>query len=87
MPGRPIFGRFRQNLRRIGSRRLSENRAGFEGIELIAAFDRDSSTAERDEVLRLAGLRCPVSDNLGNATPVIVRLAAPAELAATFAPV
>lgn len=62
----------------------TENRAGFEGIELIAEFDSDSSTAQLDEVLRLAGLRCPVSDNLGNATPVIVRLAAPAELEAAL---
>lgn len=63
----------------------TENRAGFGAIELLAEFDSDSSTAELDEVLVLAGLRCPVSDNLGNTTPVTVRLAAPAELEAVLA--
>lgn len=52
----------------------TENRAGFEAIEFIADIDSDSSEAELDEVLRLAALRCPVSDNLSNATPVTVRL-------------
>lgn len=54
----------------------TENRAGFEVIELIADIDSDSSRAELDEVLRLAALRCPISDNLSNTTPVTVRLAA-----------
>jgi uncharacterized OsmC-like protein len=63
----------------------TENRAGFQGIELIAEIDSDSSTAELDEVLRLSGLRCPVSDNLSHETPVIVRLAAPSERTAVLA--
>ncbi|MBG6058962.1 putative OsmC-like protein [Cryobacterium sp. MP_M5] len=65
----------------------TENRAGFQSIELRAEFDSDSSTAELAEVLRLSGLRCPVSDNLGNTTPVTLRLAAPAELEEVLAAV
>lgn len=57
----------------------TENRAGFQGIDLIAEIDSDSSAADLDDVLRLSALRCPVSDNLSHATPITVHLAAPSE--------
>jgi uncharacterized OsmC-like protein len=57
----------------------TENRAGFQQIDVIADVDSDASAADIDEVLRLSELRCPVSDNLGDATPVVVRRAASAE--------
>lgn len=53
----------------------TENRAGFQVVELLADIDSDSSAAELDEVLRLSALRCPVSDNMSHTTPVTVRLA------------
>ena len=57
----------------------TENRAGFQQIDVIADIDSDASGPELDEILRLSGLRCPVSDNLSDATPVVVRRAASAE--------
>lgn len=52
----------------------TENRAGFQKIELIADIDSDASADELNEVLRLSELRCPVSDNLNQVTPMVVRL-------------
>ena len=57
----------------------TENRAGFQAVEVIADIDSDSSTTELDEILRLSAARCPVSDNMSHTTPVVVRLAAAAE--------
>jgi len=54
----------------------TENRTGFQAIELIADIDSDASPDELNEVLRLSELRCPVSDNVGAETPIVVRLAA-----------
>ncbi len=54
----------------------TENRTGFHAIELIADIDSDASPDELNEVLRLSELRCPVSDNVGAETPIVVRLAA-----------
>lgn len=51
----------------------TENRSGFRQIEVIADIDSDASATELDEILRLSELRCPVSDNLSEATPVVVR--------------
>lgn len=53
----------------------TENRAGFQGVEVIADIDSDSSAAELDEILRLSATRCPVSDNMSHTTPIAVRLA------------
>ncbi|MER3388554.1 MAG: OsmC family protein [Microcella sp.] len=57
----------------------TENRSGFESIELIADIDADASPADLDEILRLSEQRCPVSDNLGAKTPIAIRLAAAAD--------
>ena len=57
----------------------TENRAGFQGVEVIAEIDSDSSAAELDEILRLSAFRCPVSDNMSHTTPVAVRRASAAE--------
>lgn len=51
----------------------TENRSGFQSVEVIADIDSDASATELDEILRLSELRCPVSDNLSEATPVVVR--------------
>lgn len=53
----------------------TENRFGFQSIELIADIDSDASPADLDEILRLSELRCPVSDNLGAKTPIAIRRA------------
>jgi len=57
----------------------TENRSGFESIELIADIDSDASKADLDEILRLSELRCPVSDNLGATTPIAIRQATAAD--------
>lgn len=57
----------------------TENRAGFQGIEIIADIDSDASAEDLDEILRLSAFRCPVSDNTSGETPVSVRLVAPSE--------
>ena len=38
----------------------TENRTGFQAVELIADIDSDASPDELNEVLRLSELRCPV---------------------------
>lgn len=53
----------------------TENRTGFQEIVVIADIDSDASAADLNEVLRLSELRCPISDNLSETTPVVVRLA------------
>ncbi len=53
----------------------TENRAGFQAIEVVAHIDSDSSAAELDEVLRLSSTRCPISDNVSEVTPVVIRRA------------
>lgn len=57
----------------------TENRSGFQSIELIADIDSDASPADLDEILRLSELRCPVSDNVGAETPIAIRLATAAD--------
>jgi len=57
----------------------TEHRTGFQSIELIADIDSDASPADLDEILHLAELRCPVSDNVGNETPIAIRLATAAD--------
>jgi len=54
----------------------TENRAGFESIELLAEVDSDADNDEVDEILRIAETRCPVADNLLSPTPVTLRRAA-----------
>ena len=57
----------------------TENRTGFQAIELIADIDSDASPAELEEILRLSELRCPVSDNVGAETPITLHLAPAAQ--------
>ncbi len=46
------------------------NRAGFESVTAKVEIDSPASAAEIDELLVAAESRCPVADNIGNATPV-----------------
>jgi len=57
----------------------TENRTGFQAIELIADIDSDASPADLEEILRLSEQRCPVSDNVGAETPIAIRLATSAQ--------
>ena len=61
----------------------SDNRAGYMAIELVADVDSDSSAEEIETVLRISESRCPVSDNLSNVTPVLVRRATTADQSAS----
>ena len=54
---------------------LTDHRAGFQSIEMVAEIDSDATDEEIDELLRIAETRCPVADNLGNATPISLRRA------------
>jgi uncharacterized OsmC-like protein len=51
------------------------NRAGFGGIRVVVKIDADLSPEEKKAFLAELEERCPVSDNLKNATPVSVELA------------
>jgi uncharacterized OsmC-like protein len=53
----------------------TNNRPGFSTIVLTAEVDSDASAEQVDEVLRIAESRCPVADNLNNATPLTLRRA------------
>ena len=52
----------------------TEDRAGFQSIRLIANIDANMTLEEKEDFLRVVEARCPVSDNLANATPVDVIL-------------
>ncbi len=54
--------------------RPTEERAGYQSIELVFTIDADASEEEIAEVVRIAETRCPVSDNLTNSTPITVRV-------------
>ena len=62
----------------------TDNRAGYAAIELVAEVYSDSSAEQIDEVLRIAERRCPVSDNLSNVTPVLLRRLTAVEQSAAF---
>ena len=51
------------------------NRPGFGGIRVVVKIDADLSPEEKKVFLAELEARCPVSDNLKNATPVSVELA------------
>ena len=53
----------------------SDKRAGFSSIAARAKIDADLSPAEKETFLHAIEERCPVSDNLANATPVSITLA------------
>ncbi len=52
----------------------TEERAGYQSIELVFTIDADASEEEIAEIVRIAETRCPVSDNLSNPTPITVRV-------------
>lgn len=52
-----------------------DGRVGFEGITVSVDVDADMSAEEKEAFIHAVDRRCPVSENLMNATPVNVRLA------------
>jgi len=52
-----------------------EDRVGFEAITITVDIDADLSDEEKDRFIHEVDARCPVSENLLNATPVNVKLA------------
>ncbi|WP_299522592.1 OsmC family protein [uncultured Lutibacter sp.] len=51
-----------------------EERAGYKNIEVIMKPDCDASPEILSKWLKLVEDRCPVSDNIGNATPINFKL-------------
>ena len=51
-----------------------EGRAGLSGLRIVVKLDADLSREEKKRFLHEVDRRCPVSDNLLNATPVVVEL-------------
>lgn len=51
-----------------------EERAGYKNIEVIMKPDCDATPKVLEEWLGLIEDRCPVSDNIGNATPINFKL-------------
>ncbi|WP_372795057.1 OsmC family protein [Pontiella sp.] len=52
-----------------------DGRIGFEGITITVDVDADMSDEEKDAFLHEVDRRCPVSENLLNATPVQIQRA------------
>jgi uncharacterized OsmC-like protein len=52
-----------------------DGRIGFEGLTITADIDADMTAAEKEAFLHEVDRRCPVSENLLNATPIQVQLA------------
>lgn len=52
-----------------------EARAGFQFINVDIEVEGDADQATLDEICHIAETRCPVSDNVGNATPVTIKIA------------
>lgn len=50
-----------------------DGRVGFEGITITVGVDADMSQEEKEAFLREVDRRCPVSENLLNATPITVK--------------
>jgi len=51
-----------------------EPRSGFIGIRALVKIDADMSAEEKRKLLHEIDERCPISDNIANATPVSVEL-------------
>jgi len=51
-------------------------RVGFSAIQATVSIDADMTPAEKEKLLHEIDERCPISDNLQNATAVTVKLAA-----------
>jgi uncharacterized OsmC-like protein len=45
-------------------------RAGFSGIRVVTKIDADMSQEEKEAFLHDIDLRCPISDNIHNLTPI-----------------
>ena len=54
----------------------TEDRAGYKQIQVTLRTDTDTDEATLARWLAIVVSRCPVSDNLANATPVAIRYAA-----------
>ena len=52
-----------------------EGRIGFEGITISVHVDADMTDEEKEAFIHEVDRRCPVSENLLNATPIQVKLA------------
>jgi uncharacterized OsmC-like protein len=52
-----------------------EGRMGFEGFTIAVDIDSDMTDAEKEAFIHEVDGRCPVSENLLNATPVSIKLA------------
>jgi putative redox protein len=52
-----------------------DGRTGFEGIVISVEVDADMTDAEKEAFIHAVDARCPVSENLLNATPVSIQLA------------
>lgn len=52
-----------------------EGRVGFQGITITVDVDADMTDEEKNAFIHEVDARCPVSENLLNATPIDVRLA------------
>ncbi len=50
-----------------------DGRVGFEGITITVGVDADMSQEEKEAFLREVDRRCPVSENLLNATPITIK--------------
>lgn len=53
----------------------ADSRAGFQEIRVKITPDADADASTLAKWLEIVESRCPVSDNLGNTTPVHIRLA------------
>ena len=49
-------------------------RAGYSVIEIKIEVESEADQATLDEIIAIAETRCPVSDNLANATPLTITL-------------
>ena len=52
-----------------------DGRVGFEGITISVDVDADLTDAEKEAFIHEVDARCPVSENMLNATPITVKLA------------
>jgi uncharacterized OsmC-like protein len=53
----------------------TDGRVGFDGITITVDIDADLTDEEKDRFIHEVDRRCPVSENLLNATPINVKLA------------
>jgi len=54
--------------------KCKDNRAGFQDIKIILNIDADLSKEDKEAFIHEVECRCPVSDNVCNATPVKVEI-------------